>query len=91
MAEQPRAPAAPAAPAKIRIDGVDYTADQLSDNAKKLIATLRMADREVRRMEAQLTLYRISRQTIANSLKAELPGGAKSQPKPPSAADATQH
>jgi hypothetical protein len=73
MAEQPSAPATPAAPARIRIDGVEYTADQLSENAKKLIGTLRMADQEMRRMEAQLTLYRISRQTIANSLKAELP------------------
>jgi len=62
-----------AAPAPVlKIDGVEYTADSLSKNAKSLIRTLRVADRELAHLEAQLTLFRIARQTIANNLKAEL-------------------
>jgi hypothetical protein len=54
------------------IDGVEYTADSLSDNAKNLIRTLRGADREIAQLEGQLTLIRIARQTVAQSLKVEL-------------------
>ena len=69
MADQPIPPAA--AP-KITIDGVDYSADSLSQNAKQHIATIRMADREIRQLETQLMLARIARQTLANSLKNEM-------------------
>ena len=69
MAEQPaQAPAAP----KIKIDNVEYDVNALTKNAKGLIGTIRMADREIRRLEAQLGLLRISRQTLGASLKAEL-------------------
>ena len=57
---------------KIVIDGVEYDVDSLSTEVKNLINTLRMADGELRRTEVQLTLARIARQAIANSLKAEL-------------------
>jgi hypothetical protein len=78
MAQQPTA--APAAP-KIKIDGVEYDVSKLSKNARGLIATIRMADREMRRLEAQLALMRISRQTLSNGLKSEL-----ANPKPEAAA-----
>ncbi len=53
----------------LTIDDVQYTVDSLSDNAKQLIGTLRIADREIGHLDAQMTLMRIARQTVANSLK----------------------
>lgn len=57
---------------KITVDGVDYAAATLSNQSKALIGTIRAADREIRRLELQLTLARVARQTLGNSLKAEL-------------------
>jgi hypothetical protein len=61
----------PASPV-FKINGVEYAADSLSDKAKSLIRTLRIADRELALIEARLTLVRIARQTIAGNLQAEL-------------------
>ncbi len=57
---------------KVTIDGVEYELDSLSNNAKSLINMIRMADREIKQLELQLTLSRIAQQTLANSLKADL-------------------
>jgi hypothetical protein len=64
-----------------KIDGVEYSADSLSDNAKSLVKTLRVADRELAQMEAQITLFRIARQTVAASLKKELDKGKAAEKK----------
>ncbi len=57
---------------KITIDGVDYEIAALSEQSRRLISTIRSADREMRRLEFQLSLARIARQTIAANLKNEL-------------------
>lgn len=66
--EQTEQPSTPT----LTIDGVEYAVDSLSNNAKQLIGTLRVADREIGHLEAQMTLMRIARQTVANSLKSAL-------------------
>lgn len=56
----------------LTIDGVEYGVDSLSRNAKLLINHIRLADRELRRLEAQTMLARIARQTLASNLEKEL-------------------
>ena len=60
---------------KITIDGVEYLVDSLSDRAKQLIGTLRMADRELAQVDGRLSLLRIARQALAQNLQVELAAG----------------
>ncbi|MEN9395761.1 MAG: hypothetical protein RLZ81_291 [Pseudomonadota bacterium] len=66
------APTTPNTPTTLTVDGVEYPVASLSNNAKAMVNTIRMADREMRRLEASLSLARIARQALGNSLKAEL-------------------
>lgn len=56
----------------ITIDGVDYTADQLSEKALQQLANVRATDQEITRLEQQLAIHRTARATYANALSAEL-------------------
>lgn len=62
---QPRIPT-------VTIDGVEYPIAGLNKNAKALVSNIRMADREIKRLEEQLQLARIARQALGNSLRSEL-------------------
>jgi hypothetical protein len=62
---------APAAP-KMKIDGVEYSTDQLSETARKQIVSLRTTEQEILRLEQQLAIFRTARNAYAQALKAEL-------------------
>ncbi len=69
---EPVAAAETGAAGTLNIDGVAYSVDSLSRNAKVLINNIRVADRELRRLETQVMLARIARQALAANLSTEL-------------------
>lgn len=63
----------------INIDGVEYKADNLSDNAKAQINNLRLADAEIQRLQVQLGLAQTAKAAYAQTLKAELASSEKKE------------
>jgi len=62
-----------AAPAQtLTIDGVEYNAADLSDNAKNQIMNLRVTDQEIASLQQKLAIAQTARVAYANALKAEL-------------------
>lgn len=62
------------APAQIiTIDGVEYNAADLSDNAKNQIMNLRVTDQEIASLQQKLAIAQTARVAYANALSAELP------------------
>lgn len=57
----------------VNIDGVEYKAADLSDNAKAQINNLRLADAEIQRLQVQLGLAQTAKLAYTQALKAELP------------------
>jgi hypothetical protein len=56
----------------IAIDGKEYSLDNLSPAAKQQVVNLRMADREITRLQVQLGLAQTARNAYAQVLKAEV-------------------
>jgi hypothetical protein len=56
----------------ITIDGKAYDLDRLSETARKQLNNIRVADRELARLQAQQVLVQTARATYAGVLKAEL-------------------
>jgi hypothetical protein len=56
----------------VKIDGVDYEADQLSKDARQQIVNLRSTDQEILRLEQQLAIFRTARAAYAQALKTML-------------------
>ena len=61
----------------VTIDGKEYAVDDLSENARKLVVNIRMADQEIARIRAQAALAQTARQAYAQTLKQELDGMAQ--------------
>lgn len=57
---------------KVTIDGVEYSADHLSEKARQQVGNLRATDQEIVHLEQQLAIYRTARAAYAQALKAEL-------------------
>lgn len=57
---------------KLKIDGVEYAADQLSEAARTQVVNLRATDQEILRLEQQLAIYRTARSAYAQALKSQL-------------------
>ena len=57
----------------ITIDGVEYNAADLSDNAKQQVANLQVTDAEIAKLKQQLAIYQTARTAYARALAAELP------------------
>ncbi|CCK79582.1 DUF6447 family protein [Desulfobacula toluolica] len=57
----------------LTIDGVDYNAADLSENAKNQIMNLRVTDQEIASLQQKLAIAQTARVAYANALKAELP------------------
>jgi hypothetical protein len=68
--EQAAAPVANAP--SITIDGVTYPVEGLSNNAKSLVDSLRMTDREIKQLEQKLVIARIAQQALGNALRADV-------------------
>lgn len=58
----------------ITLDGKEYPADNLSDNAKRLITNIQYAEQEVNRLRMQSAALQTARQSYIATLKAELDG-----------------
>ncbi|MBZ9557617.1 hypothetical protein KGQ96_06025 [Halomonas coralii] len=65
----------------VTIDGKDYQLDQLSEEARKQLANLRLCDEEIARIQRQYGIAQAARVTYSNLLERELPG-EKSTAKP---------
>ena len=57
----------------VTIGNKEYDFDNLSEKAKAQLANLRVADKEINRLQMQIALAKTARSTYAQSLKAELP------------------
>ena len=57
---------------KITIDGKEYPTDNLSENAQKIVASLRFVEEELQRRRNQLAIADTARMGYANALKREL-------------------
>tara|TARA_Y100001933_G_scaffold252709_1_gene292058 strand:+ start:599 stop:805 length:207 start_codon:yes stop_codon:yes gene_type:complete len=53
----------------ITIDGVEYDFESLSDSAKQNIVNLKFVADEIRRLTAQIAVYRTAEQNYTNALK----------------------
>lgn len=57
----------------ITIDGTEYNAVDLSDNAKAQVTNLRVTDVEIEKLKQQLAIYQTARTAYARALSEELP------------------
>ena len=56
----------------ITIDGKEYDLDDLNENAKMQLANLQFVQAEIKRLEANLAVYKTAASTYSNALKNEL-------------------
>lgn len=56
----------------IVIDGKQYAVDQLSQESRKQIGSLRMVDAQIARLRAELTVAQTARTVYARTLQASL-------------------
>lgn len=55
--------------AKIELSGKSYDTETMSDEAKKLLSALKIADISIKRYQAQLMLTKTARNTYLKSLE----------------------
>ena len=60
-------------PQTITIDGMEYNAANLTENARSQVMNLRVTDQEIAKLKQQLAIYQTARTAYANALKEELP------------------
>ena len=58
----------------VTVDGKEYDAESLSDNAKNIIANVQFADQELNRVRMQSNALQTARQAYVTALKKELEG-----------------
>ena len=58
--------------ATVNIDGKEYNLDELSDTAKELLNSLKFAQAEIQRTQAQLALMNTAASLYSSRLKSEL-------------------
>ena len=63
---------------KITIDEKEYDVESLSDEAKKQILNMQIADQEITDVQRKLAIAQTARNTYANALREELPEGEDS-------------
>lgn len=66
----------------VTIDGKEYLADALSEQAKAKIANLRFVDAEMLRTKNQLIMLQAARVEFARQLQAELPSDSDAMSEP---------
>jgi|JTFN01.1.fsa_nt_gb hypothetical protein len=57
----------------VTIGGKQFNFADLSDKAKTQLANIRVTDREIERLEQQLSIFKTARNAYTNALLAELP------------------
>ncbi|WP_282048341.1 DUF6447 family protein [Sulfitobacter mediterraneus] len=58
----------------VTVDGKEYDAESLSDNAKNIISNIQFADQELNRVRLQSNALQTARQAYVTALKKELEG-----------------
>ncbi len=56
----------------VTIDGKEYDADKLSDNAKAQLVSLQAVDRRIESLQEELAILQTARIAYGNALKTEL-------------------
>ena len=56
----------------ITVDGKEYDLDDLNENAKMQLANLQFVQGEIKKLEANLAVYRTAASTYSTALKNEL-------------------
>ena len=56
----------------ISLDGKEYDADTISEQAKQLVQTLQFVDAEIARLQRSVIVHQTARNTYVNALQAEL-------------------
>ena len=72
MATTKKKPKEKAAPQTLKIDGVEYLLDDLTENAKSALTSLRYADRKLAELRAEGALVNTARTGYISILKKEL-------------------
>ncbi|MBL1264583.1 DUF6447 family protein [Candidatus Methylomicrobium oryzae] len=57
----------------IKIDNKEYALDALPEVVKQQLASLRVVDREIARLQTQLAIAQTARSVFANGIKNNLP------------------
>ena len=57
----------------IKIDGINYDTDKLSDDAKAQLVSLQFCDQELQRLQAQAGAIQTARMAYAKALQSALP------------------
>lgn len=60
---------------KIKIDDVSYDVDQLSEDARRHVGNLRIADEEIMRLKRHVAMLETARSSYAMMLRQALPTG----------------
>ena len=58
--------------AKVTIDGKDYNTDELSDTVNSQLLSLQFAQNELKRLEAQIAVFKTAVSAYSQALKDEL-------------------
>ena len=56
----------------ITIDGKEYAPDELSDNAKEQLASMKIADERIAQLQSELAIAQTARNAYAQALADEL-------------------
>jgi hypothetical protein len=57
---------------KITVDGMEYNTEDLSDNAKAQIASLKFLEAQMAKIKSEIAVYETAKSTYIQALKAEL-------------------
>ena len=58
--------------ATITINGTEYNSDELTEKAKEQVSSLQFAQQEIKRIEAQLAIYKTAVSAYSYTLRNEL-------------------
>ncbi len=57
---------------KINLDGVEYNAEDLSENGKAQAASLQFLEAQMSKLQSEISVYQTARNSYVAALKAEL-------------------
>ena len=62
----------------ITVDGIEYNTEDLSENGKAQLASLQFLEVQMKKLNAEISVYQTARNSYVAALKAELsPSGSK--------------
>ena len=57
---------------KIKIDGLEYNSEDLTDNGKAQLASLQFLEAQMTKLKSEIAVYETARNSYVAALKAEL-------------------